>query len=57
MNLENRPTNDDLAITIETLEYLLEYLNEHEPYATTTIGNLEHVLQEIPREVGEIEIN
>lgn len=52
--MDNRPTNDDLAITLATLEYLLEYLNEEEPYATSTIGHLEQVIEELPREISEI---
>lgn len=54
--IDNRPTNNDLITTIKTLEYLLDYLNREEPYATSTIHAMEQVIDELPREIDEIEI-
>jgi len=50
----NSITNEDLEITLNTLILLLEWTNEHEPYATSYIDALDSLIEEIPRDKDEL---
>ncbi len=46
----SKPTQYELDTTRETLEYLIANMNEHEPYAVSTIADFESCLGNIPEE-------
>lgn len=49
-----KPTQDELDKAIEVLEYRVADLRANEPYAVTSIDEIEAILSSMPRDEGEL---